>query len=68
MKKKKTIQTRIIIDYDTSLDLIESMGEDKFIKLLDKVYIITTDDESFYFIKELKNNKINKNLKKYGSQ
>ena len=53
----------MIIDYETSLDLIESMGEEKFIKLLNKVNIITTDDESFYFIKELKNRKRNRNLK-----
>lgn len=54
----------MIIDYETSLELIDSMGEEEFIKLLNKVNIITTDDESFYFIKELKNSKKNnRNLK-----
>ena len=56
-KNNKKIPTRIVIDYETSLELLESLGEEKFIEILNKVYIITTDDESFYFIKELQNNK-----------
>ena len=52
--KKCVIQTKIIIDYDTAVELIESMGEQKFVDLLNNVVVITVDEDSYYFINEIK--------------
>lgn len=54
--KKYKIPTRVIIDYDTSVEMIQFMGDEKFVKLLNKVFVITTDEDSYYYIKEVKRN------------
>ena len=54
--KKYKIPTRIIIDYDTSVEMIQYMGDVNFVNLLNKVFVITTDEDSYYYIKEVKRN------------
>jgi hypothetical protein len=54
VKRLKKIPTKIVIDYETSVEMIDSMGEERFVNMLDNVVVITYDEDSYYYINEVK--------------
>ena len=56
----------VYLDYECVKHLSDTMSEENFIRFLEKRAIVTTDDESHYYLMELrqKNKTIKRNTKK----
>jgi len=50
------IPTKIIIDYETVVNLVSIIGEERFVDIINKVVIITADEDSYYYINDVKKN------------
>lgn len=62
MKKKEIVY----LDYECTKNLSDTMSRESFVRFLEKRIIISTDDESHYYLMELRqeNKIIKKNTKK----
>jgi hypothetical protein len=62
MKKKEIVY----LDYECTKNLSDTMSKESFVRFLEKRIIISTDDESHYYLMELRqeNKIIKKNTKK----
>ena len=54
--KNKTwkVPTRMIIDFETGHELIQSLGDEKFVEFINNMIVITTDEETMYYLNEIK--------------